>query len=160
MKKLDIPNNIYGFSLSGLSSKLLWQLKPLDMCYQIWPNNIARYLDILIHDQPKCILGIGVYSGIDRDSIRIETITTNKFRNDVIDKKFPISKKLEIKPFVKQIPHTKFASALGNSWCNLISWKIMRLIEDKKLHSQYSFLHIPSYFGFKNALETIEAMLN
>lgn len=156
MKDFIIPKNIYGFSLSGFTSKILWQLKPLDMCYQVWPNNIDQYLEILIHDQPKYILGIGTYSGIDSELIRIETVTKNQFRNDVIDKKFSISKELPIKPFVKQTPQTKFASALGNSWCNLISWKIMRLIEGKKLNSRYTFLHIPGSFGFKYALDVIE----
>lgn len=60
----EIPHNLYGFSLSGLTSRILWRLKPLDMCYQIWPNNIGQYLQILLHDQPKYILGMGTYTVI------------------------------------------------------------------------------------------------
>lgn len=154
-----VPVYLYGFSLSGFTSKILWQLKSLDMCYQVWPNNLDRYLKILTHDQPKRILGIGTYSGVDRDHIRIETVTRNQFRNDVIDNEFLMSEEIPIKSFVKQVPRTKFTSALGNSWCNLVSWKIMRLIENKTLNSQYSFLHIPSQFSFNDALEIIEAMI-
>ncbi len=155
-----IPRNLYGFSLSGFTSKLLWRLKPLDMCYNVWPNNIDRYLEMLIHDQPKHIVGLGTYPGVDQDFIRIETLAKNQFRNSVIEKEFPLSKKLLIKPFVKQVPGAKFASGLGNSWCNFVSWKIVRLIEGKILQSQYSFMHIPNSFVFRNALETVELMLS
>lgn len=37
----------------------------------------------------------------------------------------------------------KFTKAIGNSYCNLVSWKIMQLINFQKLNSHYTFLHIP-----------------
>lgn len=156
MSDLKISNNLYGFSLSGQTSRILWKLKNVDMCYEVWSNNIDHYLKMLIHDQPKYILGMGTYTGVDKDSIRIETVTKNQFRNEVIEKDFPISKQLDINPFVKQSENTKLASALGNSWCNLISWKIMRLIENKELNSQYTFLHIPSSFKLDESVEIID----
>lgn len=159
MDEFYIPHDLYGFSLPGFTSKLLWQLKPLDMCYNVWSNNIDHYLQMLIHDQPKYILGMGTYLGIDQDAIRIETIVKNQFRNDAIEKEFSISKKLLIRPFIKQVAQAKYASAIGNSWCNLVSWKIVRLIENKTLHSKYSFLHIPQSFSFKNSMNFIEAMI-
>jgi hypothetical protein len=78
MEDFYIPNNLYGFALSGFTSRLLWRLKPLHMCYNVWPNNIDHYLDILLHGQPKYILGLGTYSGVDQESIRIETIAKNQ----------------------------------------------------------------------------------
>lgn len=156
MESLNTHNNLYGFSLSGQTSRILWKLKNVDMCYEVWSNNIDHYLKMLIHDQPKYILGLGTYTGVDKDSIRIETISKNQFRNDVIENDFPISKQIVITPFVKESENTKLASALGNSWCNLISYKIMRLIENKELNSKYTFLHIPSSYDFNKAVEIID----
>lgn len=159
MHPLDLTNNLYGFSLSGQTSRILWKLKNVDMCYEVWSNNIDHYLKMLIHDQPKYILGMGTYTGVDKENIRIETVTKNQFRNDVIENDFPISKQIVINPFVKESENTKLASALGNSWCNLISYKIMRLIENKELNSKYTFLHIPSSFKFDYSIEVIENIL-
>lgn len=158
MEELSIHNNLYGFSLSGQTSRLLWKLRNVDICYEIHSNNIDHHLKMLIHDQPKYILGMGTYTGVDKDKIRIETITKNKFRNDVIENNFPISKQIIISPFIRESVNTKLASALGNSWCNLISWKIMRLIENKELNSKYTFLHIPSSFNSDFALDIIDRL--
>ena len=158
MENLNISNNLYGFSLSGQTSRILWKLKNVDMCYEVHSNNIDHYLKMLIHDQPKYILGMGTYTGVDKDSIRIETITKNQFRNDVIKNDFPISKQIMISPFVKESENTKLASALGNSWCNLISYKIMKLIENNELNSKYTFLHIPSSFNSDFAMDIIDRL--
>ncbi len=32
MDDFSSPNNLYGFSLSSLTSRILWRLKPLDIC--------------------------------------------------------------------------------------------------------------------------------
>ncbi len=55
--------------------------------------------------------------------------------------------------------HFKYADAVGNSWCNLISWKIMRLIENGILRSRYAFLHIPKGFDQKLAVDVIDQAL-
>lgn len=160
MDDLYIPHDLYGFSLSGFTSRILWRLTPLDMCYEVWSNNIEHYLQMLLHDQPKYILGMGTYFGVDQDAIRIETITKNQFRNEAIEKNLPKVKTIRIQPFVRQVDQTKYASALGNSWCNLVSWKIARLIEKGELRSQYTFLHIPKLFRTNDALKIIEAMIS
>lgn len=129
------------------------------MCYEVWSNNVDHYLQMLVHDQPKYILGMGTYSGIDQDAIRIETITKNQFRNEAIEKDLPNTKTILLKPFVKQIDQTKYASALGNSWCNLTSWKIARLIEKGELQAKYNFLHVPKSFRANTAIEIVEAMM-
>ena len=152
-------NDLYGFLLSGQTSRILWKLENVDMCYEVWSNNIDHYLKMLIHDQPKFILGMGTYTGIDKGNIRIETVTKNQFRNEVIEKDFPISKQIAINPFIKQSTSTKLATALGNSWCNLISYKIMRLIENKELKSKYTFLHMPSSFNSDFAVEIIDRLM-
>jgi len=40
----------------------------------------------------------------------------------------------------------KYATAIGNSYCNQTSWEIIKLINQKQLKSRYTFLHIPKNF--------------
>ncbi len=152
---------LYAFALTTSLGKLLYKLKSPDHCYIVYSNNIDHYLDLLIHDQPSHILGLGSYSGIDQDKIRIERITTNQSRNGKVEENAP--NKLKINSFLPlSIPseNFKYAEAIGNSWCNLISWKIMRLIEKGVLHSQYTFLHVPKNFDQGLATLRIENVLN
>lgn len=74
-------NQIYGFALSGGTGRILYRLKQIDCCYLVYPNNVEHYLEMLLHDQPSYVLGLGAYSGVDQEQIRIETICTNQFRN-------------------------------------------------------------------------------
>lgn len=148
-------NMVYGFALGG-TSRILYCLKDIDCCYVVFPNNIDHYVDMLLHDQPLYILGLGLYSGIDQDKIRIETICSNQFRNNYEGGK---SQKIQISPFLKPNSQMKFAKAIGNSYCNLISWKIMQLINKQKLHSQYIFLHIPKTMKFWIAFQEIDRVL-
>jgi len=157
---MDLIHYLYGFAFAGLPAKILYRLKAPDMCYIVYPNTIDHYLKMLIHDQPTYIFGMGIYSGVDQDSIRIETVAKNQFNNDAIEEEFPKSQTLILQPFVKELYQTKFASALGNSWCNLVSWNIASLIEKGELRSKYMFLHIPNSFKINLAIETIEALIN
>lgn len=75
---------LYAFALTNSLGQVLYKLKAPNHCYIVWSNNIEHYLSLLLHDQPDHILGMGIYSGIDQDAIRIETIATNKFRNNPI----------------------------------------------------------------------------
>lgn len=160
MEDFDLQRNIYGFSLSRLTSRILWRLKPLDMCYQVFSNNIDHYLYMLMHDQPKYILGMGTYTGTDQNLIKIETLVKNQFRNRIIDRKFSASHKHLIHPFIKQVSRTKYASGFDDSFCNLVSWKIVSLIEIGELRSQYAFLHIPKSYTSKDALAVIEDLIH
>ncbi len=134
-------NQIYGFALSGGTGRILYRLKQIDCCYLVYPNNVEHYLEILLHDQPSYVLGLGTYSGVDQDQIRIETICTNQFRNDYVDGKD--KQKVKINPFLSDNFEMKLAEAMGNSHCNLVSWKIMQLINQCELNAQYTFLHLP-----------------
>lgn len=120
---------------------MLYQLRNLDCCYSVFPNNIDYYLNLLLHDQPNYILGMGTYSGVDQDKIRIETLCTNKFRNDILYGNEYVEKKID--PYLEVSESMKFASGIGNSYCNLVSWKITELIDKGKLKAKYTFLHIP-----------------
>lgn len=149
---------IYGFAFGrNLSASVLWRLKNIDCCYQIFPNNLDRYLQMLLHDQPEYILGLGVYSGVDQDKIRIETKCSNQFRNDFI--KGNEFEEILISPYLKPSILTKYAEGIGNSYCNMVSWQIMQLILQKKLRSQYTFLHIPKSLGTITLVKEIDSLL-
>jgi len=149
---------LYTFALTSELGRLLYQLKTPDCCYIVYSNNIDHYLKMLLHDQPSHILGLGSYSGVDQDKIRIETITTNRFRNDLIEDNAP--EEVNINNYLETSNENfKMASALGNSYCNLISWKIMRLIEKGKLKSRYSFLHIPRGLYHTDLISLIDRLL-
>jgi len=149
---------IYGFAFGkNLSAFVLWRLKNIDCCYQIFPNNLDRYLQMILHDQPEYILGLGVCSGVDQDKIRIETKCSNQFRNDFIEgNKF---EETLISPYLKPSILTKYAEGIGNSYCNLVSWRIMQLILQKKLRSQYTFLHIPKSLGMTTLVKEIDSLI-
>ncbi len=104
-------------------------------------EDIDKLVGKLIELQPARILGLGRYSGKDQDQIRIERICTNKFRNKTIDGN-PLTQ-LSINYWIKPNQQMKLAQGIGNSWCNLVSFKIMSTINAGLLRSQYTFLHIP-----------------
>lgn len=148
---------IYGFALSGRTSRILYKLRQIDCCYIVSPNNIEQYLEMLIHDQPEYILGLGTYSGVDQDKIRIETICTNQFRNEYLDS--DIKQQVDINPYLQSSSVFKYTNAIGNSHCNLVSWKIMQLINSSKLKSKYTFLHIPKNMNPGGIREIIDNSL-
>ncbi|MBU0578913.1 hypothetical protein KKE34_05445 [Patescibacteria group bacterium] len=154
----DFPTNqIYGFALSGGTGRILYGLKQINCCYLVYSNNIEHYLAMLLHDQPSYVLGLGTYSGADQDQIRIETICTNQFRNDYVDGNE--KQKVTINSFLSENSQMKLAEATGNSHCNLVSCKIMQLINQGKLNAQYTFLHIPKRMKPWVTTETIDQKL-
>lgn len=159
MDNFDFINNLYGFAFPGVPAKVMYRLKTLDLSNTLNANNIDQYMQMLIHDQPKYILGMGIYTGIDQDKIRIETVAKNLFRNDAIDIDLQKSETILFPSFLSERGKTKYATALGNSWCNLISWRIGQLIHKGELKSKYSFLHIPTTFNLNDAIAVVEELL-
>jgi pyrrolidone-carboxylate peptidase len=121
--------------------------------------NLDSYLRVVVRDQPQHIIGLGIYTGKDQEAIRIETTAKNQFRNMTIESTASMDDTIEQSSFLTPITGTKLASSMGNSWCNLISWKIMRIIKDGSLHSQFTFLHIPKTFPQLQATAIINQMI-
>ncbi len=150
-------NTIYGFSL-GNTGRVLYNLKNIDCCYIIYPNNINHYLDMLIHDQPPYILGLGPYSGVNQNQIKIETQFSNKFRNEYV-KGNTSYKKLHTRSFLSPSSQIKPIKASDNSYCNLVSWKIAQLINRQLPHSHYTFLHVPKTMRSETVSQIIDKAL-
>ncbi len=121
-------------------------------------SKIDKYIETLTMGDPQYILGLGMYSGVDKNLIRIETRAKNKFRNGEIDT--GLSEIIQINPFLKPNKYAKYAYNMGNSYCNYISYKIAHLIENRQLNSQYTFLHIPKYYNTEVATSEIIQMLS
>lgn len=110
-------------------------------------NNFVLKTDFNNYDY---VIGCGVYSGTDKKQIRIETKCSSQFRNN--------KDKLETLPiiyFFKPNNDFKISTGIGNSWCNLVSYLILK----KSQNIKYTFLHIPKTFDYINAAEIIDRQL-
>ncbi len=148
--------NIAGFCLGGTRT-LLYKLRRVSSCYVLFENNLNHYLKMIHHEQPDAVLGLGTYSGKDQGKIRVETRFTNQFRNDYIDGES--EKVISTEPFFDLPNEMKLATAAGNSWCNMFSYKIATFIKDENLDTGYAFLHIPKNIKWWEAREIIDQTL-
>lgn len=116
--------------------------------------DVEDFLTYVKLNKPQKILGLGVYSGKDKSQIRLETLAKNKFRNNIIGEfeEFQLDQ-------IVQSSYFKIARGLGNSWCNLVSYKIMNMKSSGDITSLYSFLHIPSTMDLLTATAIIKSTL-
>ena len=152
---------IHGFGfIKNVSAHTLYGLKNIDCCYLLCGSkSIDKYLEFLLHDQPEYILGLGQFFG-EQDKIRIETKCFNNFKDRAISPEKEFKQCVDINPFLKPQSISKFSESIGTSYCNLVSWKIMELINSSKLHSHYTFLHIPKQLTVNVATEEINQILS
>jgi len=99
----------------------------------------------------KHIIGIGMYSGRDKDRVRIETECSSQFRN----KKENLIR-LSIPYFIDENDIFKLAKGIGNSWCNLVSF---RLIKTQKV-ANYTFLHVPRTMSVTKVANAVRTVLS
>ncbi len=119
-------------------------------------HEIPNIVQSILNTNPTYILGLGEYSGKDRDMLKIETRCTNKFKNSFYGSTF---QELPLSNFLTSGNHTHFGKSIGNSYCNLISYLLMKNINDMHLQTHYSFVHIPKTFDIEEAVVEISAML-
>lgn len=110
-------------------------------------SHIRTFLSELIETNPQYILGLGMYSGRDRNKLRIETVCKDKGKSRYINY------------FLNPANHSKLAQGIGNSYCNLVSLLIMEAIDKGALTSKYTFIHIPKSFQSNLAVSEINKML-
>jgi hypothetical protein len=110
-------------------------------------NDFVQHTNFADYDYA---LGMGMYSGKDKNEIRIETSCTNQFRRQKDD-----LKKLEIPYYFHSASGIKLAKGIANSYCNLVSYKIL----SKSPDARYTFLHIPKSFDSSRAARIIEEQL-
>lgn len=107
-------------------------------------------IDTFVQDTPFAsyshVLGLGVYSGRDQDRLRTETACTSQFRNQK-----ETLRTLAIPYFLRPDDSAKLAAGMGNSWCNLVSYRLLTLYPDLL----YTFLHIPKTFAVERACAVV-----
>ena len=132
---------IYGFAFTkrNIGCQTLYSLNNLDNKYLLWGKvSIDKYCKKLLIDQPEYILGLGQYTGRDKECIWMETECSSRYGNNREKIKY-----LKIRPFFKETKLIKKSNHIGYSYCNLVSYNISKLIQEKRLKSKYTFLHIP-----------------
>lgn len=117
-------------------------------------DDIKRLLENIETTKPKKIFGLGEYDGKDKEYLRIETLAKNKFRNAKIGtvESYEISKEFND----QKIEGFKIATAMGNSFCNLSSYRIAEYIKNNNLNIQTAFIHIPKRFNIDKAINLIQ----
>ncbi len=150
--------HVFAFTRRNISCQTLYGVDGFDHRTLLWGvASIDRFVQKLLADQPDYILGMGIYGGRDREHIRIETTCFNKFRRKEIMPGAP--EKLDIPYFVQPTETSILAKSIGNSWCNLVSWKIVEQIIKGDLKSRFTFLHLPKRMKPEVASSEVAKML-
>ncbi|GEM_PF-2300452 len=149
---------LLAFAFKGnISEQVLSKLHISDSLYlHSTTESIALFLRKIQTIQSRFILGLGMYSGRDRDKLRMETICSNRFRNSILGNTV---KYWKINYFLKPNADVKPASGIGNSYCNYISFQIGTLIQKQNLDLHYTFIHIPKNFDKEKAITTLRHLL-
>lgn len=143
---------------NNISEQVLDQL-PIETKLVLGPNiaiDLGNLIQLIIVMKPDHILGLGSYSGRDKDKLRIELKCTNKFRNAIYGEQIV---ELELPNFLKLVEDTKYARGIGNSWCNFVSYFLMKDLKESKSKAKYSFVHIPNTFEIKQSADRINKMI-
>ena len=154
--------NISGKVVKNIESTRSLILEHWDESNDAGMKELNKLLEIIKFDKYEHIVGIGEYGGRDKDQIRIETVCKSKFRNDVIEQGGPaeISLRSFWKDQVDSFQGFKLGTSMGNSWCNLASYKIMKLLETDELSNvRYDFLHVPGSLGVEKGRDLINTVL-
>lgn len=137
-------NNISGEIVSKLNSKYDKYVVGSNL------NSIIKFVQNTNFDSYDYVIGCGSYSGRGSDFIRIEKSCTSQFRNNKTNLEV-----IAIPYFFEPNDCFKLANGIGNSWCNLVSYLILKKSPDIK----YTFLHIPKMFDSKMAIKAINDQL-
>lgn len=150
--------HIASFSFCKTRSQwILYKTKWQDSCYLIYGSNTGSYETFLCHDKPDLIVGLGDYTGVDQDNLRIESYCTNSFRNEIVD----WSSKIKYSLYVPERLPLGFKRGTGmwNWFCNNACYKLLKWIEWKKLKTQLVFIHIPKNYNRGEAATTISHLM-
>ncbi len=112
---------------------------------------IAAFVERLDLTQYNRILGLGMYGGPDKGELRVEVVATSQFRNQGRG-----GDRLRLPSFVMAGGELKEASAMGNSYCNLVSYQLARRLMSSHEGVKFSFIHIPKSFPLENAVHIID----
>ncbi len=139
---------IFGLSLGKTkATAILYRLLGLDHYHLLFKNNLATYKKKLLAEKPRHILALGIYSGRDKNHIRIETVC----RKDAA---------LLLIPYVF-IPDDTFilAKSIGNGLCNFYTAELADFVADNLPETSVTFLHIPKNLALDKVVAAITTQL-
>ena len=145
--------NLLTFSFGGTNSELIANTLRDSGEVRIIGSSVYAIDELIDHIRShrySHLLGIGQYSGRDHDKIRIETECTSKFRNLDTDRR-----RVPIPYFLHEDEYLKLARGIGNSWCNLASYRITQQFPG----ISYTFLHVPTRYEIARAQRAIRRQL-
>jgi len=98
-------------------------------------EDFEKFREIVLHDKPDLILGLA-----KADKTRVETQAINRFnKSKKIIAGGPESYDLYLPNFAEDL---NLASKPADSFCNWTMYKIANLIEEEKLETRLSFIHL------------------
>lgn len=113
---------------------------------------LHQFIERLRITNPSIVLGMGLYSR-NANFIRIETNCHNEFRGEVIIEDG--DEEIVMSPYFEPNTNLRRTKEMGNSWCNLVCYNIMTVLEVKN----FAFLHIPKNYDIELAAKAIEVGL-
>lgn len=148
---------LYAFK-NNISAHVAYNIKPADTIILDTKNKttveseIVNLLELIKNSNYKYIIGIGTYTSTT--DLRIELSAKNKFRNSVINNLKDSKHRLGISQFLASqdnLEKVVFGRKMGNSFCNLSSYKIREFIELHNLNCQNGFIHVPNIVSRKDS---------
>lgn len=111
-------------------------------------SSIKDIVEDMYYRNASHIIGLGEYSGVDQDKLRYETSCNKRFRNtDLAD-----VSTLKNDEFLETGKLSKYTNGIGNSWCNLLS---IKMLNTPRKNYKYAFIHIPKNFDVQTAANEI-----
>lgn len=151
-------NKVLVFAFEGtISEKVLAQLLcRYKLIIKSDAHKLDRYIENILKENFTYIIGLGEYSGKDKDKLRVERQCTNRFRNIILGRQY---ESISISEFLLPSNNTKLSMGIGNSYCNLISFLLASSIKSKKMNTQYGFIHVPKKFEIDRAVIEIGSLI-
>ena len=139
------------------SSWIMYKTQWQDSCYLVYGSNTSPYELFLHHEKPDLIIGMWDYTGVDQDSLRIESYCTNSFRNETVDGWDQIQYPLYV-PIKAPLGFKKW-TGMWNWFCNNTCYKLLKWVESEKSVAKLLFIHIPKSYNWSEAVTAISHLM-
>ena len=81
-------------------------------------------------------------------------VATSRFRNQGEG-----DDRVVLPGFLKESPGLKMTNAIGSSYCNLVSYLLVKRLESEVEQVQFNFVHIPNSFSETEAVQILSEQL-
>ena len=141
------------------TAQILPHLRQLDsrILVEDWlhTNDVSN---LLSDSSVEYVVWLGDYTWRDRNTIRVESFCTNKYRNSYIHWD-------TLEQQLLYVPHNKLTDEflvgkwMGNGYCNASCWNILGRIQKTTRPIRMLFFHVPISYGIDSAIDQIDDLL-